>query len=81
LFSAALFATIGFYASSVAAQQAVPSGTIETFPAGDSPFQLAFDGENIWVTNASFDGAVTKLRASDGALWAPFPSPDQVPLG
>jgi DNA-binding beta-propeller fold protein YncE len=71
-----LFGTIGFFASSVAAQQAVPSGTIETFPAGDSPWDLAFDGENIWVTNILFDGAVTnvtdgfvtKLRASDGEI-------------
>ena len=71
LFAAALSATIGFFASSVAAQQAVPSGTIETFPAGENPWGLAFDGENVWVTNNSFDDStVTKLRASDGtSIW------------
>jgi DNA-binding beta-propeller fold protein YncE len=74
LFAAALFATIGFFASSVAAQEAAPSGTIETFPAGENPWGLAFDGENIWVTNAIISGGtVTKLRASDGALLGTFP--------
>jgi DNA-binding beta-propeller fold protein YncE len=76
LLAAALFATIGFFASSVVAQQAVPSGTIETFPAGENPWGLAFDGENVYVTNNSFDDStVTKLRASDGALLGTFPLP------
>jgi hypothetical protein len=63
---AALFGTIGFFASSVAAQQAVPSGTIQTFPAGENPWGLAFDGENAPAT---------------ARFWAPFPSPEMVPRG
>jgi len=47
------------------------SSSIESFPAGREPTYLAFDGANIWVTNGS-DGAVTKLRAADGALQGTF---------
>jgi hypothetical protein len=35
------------------------------FAVGNYPICLAFDGANIWVTNAG-DNTVTKLRASDG---------------
>ena len=39
-----------------------------------APGHLAFDGENIWVTNNNIaDSTVTKLRASDGALLGTFP--------
>jgi DNA-binding beta-propeller fold protein YncE len=31
-----------------------------------------FDGTNIWVANASFNGNVTKLRASDGTTLGTF---------
>ncbi len=51
------------------------AASIETFPAGDGPWGLAFDGANIWA--ADFDGnTVTKLRASDGALLGTFPAGD-----
>ncbi|WP_303855921.1 YncE family protein, partial [Salinicola salarius] len=38
---------------------------------GTWPNGVAFDGENIWVTN-NFDDTVTKLRASDGDLQGTF---------
>jgi hypothetical protein len=41
------------------------------FAVGASPHGLAFDGENVWVTNSGSD-TVTKLRASDGALVGTF---------
>ncbi len=37
-----------------------------SFPVGSFRYAVAFDGTNMWVTNAS-DNTVTKLRASDGA--------------
>jgi len=37
-----------------------------SFQVGGQPFGVAFDGANIWVTNAGAS-FVTKLRASDGA--------------
>ena len=37
-----------------------------SFQVGGLPFGVAFDGANIWVTNAGAN-FVTKLRASDGA--------------
>jgi len=43
-----------------------------TFPVGSSPYGVAFDGSNIWVTH-SIGGIVTKLRASDGATLGAFP--------
>ena len=45
---------------------------IQTFPVGNDPSYLVFDGANIWVTNY-FDRTVTKLRASDGANLGTFP--------
>src|SRR5436190_9978940 len=51
------------------------AASIETFPAGDRPYGLAFDGANIWA--ADFNGdTVTKLRASDGALLGTFSAGD-----
>ena len=38
-----------------------------TFPTGNKPVALAYDGENIWVAN-KFSHNVMKLRASDGSL-------------
>ncbi len=43
-----------------------------SFPVGDVPFGVAFDGANIWVTNEVGDN-VTKLRAFDGAHLGTFP--------
>jgi hypothetical protein len=41
------------------------------FNAGSGPRGLAFDGQNIWVTNQSSNN-VTKLRANDGANLGTF---------
>jgi hypothetical protein len=38
-------------------------------PLASPTFGVAFDGANVWVTNAE---SVTKLRASDGALLGTF---------
>ncbi len=43
-----------------------------SFPAGSCPAYMAFDGDNIWVTNYSTN-SVTKLRASDGSLMGTYP--------
>jgi hypothetical protein len=43
----------------------------ETFPAGDDPSALAFDGTNIWIANSNANSIVTRLRASDGACVDP----------
>jgi YVTN family beta-propeller protein len=40
---------------------------------GKSPFGLAFDGENIWVTNNA-DDTVSKVRASDGQVLFTVPA-------
>ncbi len=42
------------------------------FPVGNSPYGVAFDGANIWVTNNGSND-VTKLRASDGTNLGTFP--------
>jgi hypothetical protein len=42
-----------------------------TFPVESGPLGIAFDGANIWVTNAG-SNSVTKLRASDGANLGTF---------
>ncbi len=44
-----------------------------TFTVGGSPFGLAFDGENIWVTNNA-DDTVSKVRASDGQVLFTVPA-------
>ena len=56
------------------------SGAVVTYPAGNSPDGIAFDGTSIWITNQVYTGAppfpmstvctVTQLRASDGSLVA-----------
>ena len=43
----------------------------QDFPVGNSPWGIAFDGEDIWVTNNG-DNTVTELRASDGANLGTF---------
>ena len=49
-------------------------GTIlGTSIVGKSPFGLAFDGENIWVTNNA-DDTVSKVRASDGQVLLTVPA-------
>src|SRR5437762_3655218 len=54
-------------------QNTAPQGLVkQSFPVGNDPFFLVFDGANIWVTNAGED-TVTKLRASDGANLGTFP--------
>src|SRR4051794_36231844 len=57
--------------SAAHAQRLEERTTIQTFPVGDQPEALAFDGANVWVTNA-LDNTVTKLRASDGAPQGTF---------
>src|SRR5215469_3155566 len=42
-----------------------------TFPNEVDPFQMVFDGANIWVTNAGLN-SVSKIRASDGQLLGTF---------
>jgi len=38
-----------------------------TFPVGDGPQEIAFDGNNIWVPMES-DNTVWRLHANDGRL-------------
>src|SRR5262249_54891296 len=45
---------------------------VESFPVGDGPEGVAFDGASIWVGN-TISNNVTKLRASDGAPQGVFP--------
>jgi plastocyanin len=48
-------------------------GTVlETYPVGDSPIGICFDGVNIWVTNSRSNN-ISKLRASDGKLLGTYP--------
>lgn len=54
--------------SKLRANDGTPLGV---FKVGESPFELAYDGENIWVTNLDSE-TVTKLRASDGSLQGTF---------
>src|SRR5438105_722598 len=50
-----------------AAAPSPDSVAIETFPVGNSPIGLAFDGANIWTTD-DFGNALIKVRASDGVV-------------
>ena len=52
-----------------------PALTTITYPTGNGPVAVAFDGSNIWVAN-EFDDTVTKLSASDGTKLATFPVGD-----
>jgi hypothetical protein len=42
-----------------------------SFPTGNTPGPIAFDGANMWVAN-NHDNNVYKIRASDGALLGTF---------
>jgi TolB protein len=44
-----------------------PGVITATYPVGDGPLALAFDGEHIWVAQGG-DDTVMKLRASDGVV-------------
>ena len=61
----------GLFALPAGAQEADAPDRIESFDVGSSPYGLAFDGANIWVTSVATD-YVTELRASDGALLGTF---------
>ncbi|HSS64304.1 MAG TPA: hypothetical protein VLS27_07710, partial [Gammaproteobacteria bacterium] len=50
-----------------------------TFPVGDNPRFMAFDGAHIWVANR-FDSTVSKLRVSDGLELGTFAVGDE-PIG
>ena len=52
--------------------RASDGANLGTFPVGDEPNGVAFDGANIWVANFGSDN-VTKLRASDGTNLGTFP--------
>lgn len=47
------------------------SASIQIFPMGFLPWDLAFDGANIW-TNDFFGNTVAKVRASDGVIIARY---------
>src|SRR6266478_5923144 len=44
-----------------------------SYVVGQGPYQLAFDGANVWTANKT-DGTVTKLRASDGQVLFTVPA-------
>jgi hypothetical protein len=50
---------------------AAKSKPFQTFPVGDGPVELAFDGTNIWVANW-VGNSVMKLRPSDGSILGTF---------
>ncbi len=43
-----------------------------TYPVGEAPVGIAFDGVNIWVTNSG-DNSVSELLASTGATIGTYP--------
>ena len=45
---------------------------VGAYKVGDNPAELAFDGQNIWVTNYG-SHSVSKLRASDGSVIGTYP--------
>jgi len=53
--------------------------TLGTFEAGGGPYNVAFDGANIWVTNNG-SKSVSKLRASDGKTLGTF-AVGNIPIG
>ena len=67
------------YCSNTVSKIKASDGTIlGTYPAGNGPWNVAFDGNNVWVTNSFLDGnnwagTVTKLRASDGTFLGTYP--------
>ncbi len=48
------------------------SGNLVTYPSGNSPDGIAFDGTHMWVANYT-PATVTKIRASDGTLLQTIP--------
>jgi hypothetical protein len=42
-----------------------------SFTVGSSPFAVAFDGDNMWISNFN-TGKVTKVRANDGFTLGTF---------
>jgi len=50
-----------------------------TFIVPDRPYDVAFDGANIWVANF-YANRVTKLRASDGAVMGIFTAGEVPPI-
>jgi hypothetical protein len=56
----------------IALLKSFPAYSGASFTGGGSPYGIAFDGANIWVTNKLNSGTVTKLRASDGANLGTF---------
>jgi hypothetical protein len=48
-----------------------PANQTTSFKVGNAPNDVAFDGQNIWVTNGG-DDTVTKLRPSDGTVLGTF---------
>ena len=71
-----LISLLAFFGMLFSIGSLVPSAAaddlIETFPAGDGPIDLTFDGANIWTTNFKGD-SLTKLRASDGVILDTIP--------
>jgi hypothetical protein len=50
------------------------NNAVASFVTGTDPVYLAYDGENIWVSN-ELDNTITKLRAADGANLGTFATP------
>src|SRR5664279_342612 len=48
-----------------------PANQTTSFPVGEFPYGLAFDGANVWVANSG-SATVSKLRAADGANLGSF---------
>jgi YVTN family beta-propeller protein len=44
---------------------------VQTVTVGQHPMSIAFDGNNVWVTNQASNN-VTKIRVSDGAVLGTF---------
>ena len=48
------------------------SGNLVSYPSGNSPDGIVFDGSNMWVANFS-PATVTKMRAADGVILQTIP--------
>ena len=57
----------GMACTGASATAVTSATTVGTYAVGTNPVGVAFDGTNIWVTNAN-SGTVTKLLASAGSL-------------
>jgi len=47
---------------------ATSGAVVGTYPVGQNPFGVVFDGTNLWVANQVSSGTVTKLLASTGTV-------------